>query len=947
MKHRRITVGAAILFLSIELLYTINYGNDFYLSNMMFFYFVSVFIAVLYVFPAYKSKSSRTLICDGHTSSYFTTLFDQNPSLIFQIDFKGKITSVNQTSLDILNYSKSDLLSKSFLSFFNTPDDQHYIKGIFHVVKEGKVNTTFLAKISKKDQSDITMEFTVIPHVTGQKSLESFFVVGNDISELLKHKERIVKTQIELKETIQKQQGMIFKYLKKGNSFIHTLCDGELLYKFGLSPKDVIGKDLYEFMPNDQIDSKLKSYEAAWNGDVVVYEGLINGIHYLTTLSPVYREGKVREVIGSSIDITVRKHMEDKLRKNENLYRTVLHTMSEGIFIIDENGINTNLNKNVEKHLGIKSGQFGKSTAREMGIEFVSEDGTSMKYDELPGVNTVNDHIERKDVIIGIKEKGSLKKWFSVNSKPLNLSESVKGSLVSFHDISLQKIQELKLKETHSLNQNLIDNLRTAIFVTDENRSTLLVNKAVRKMLNIQSEGSAIGESARKFHCDFTENKSFSDEIQGIINAGLPNSTLVKSDRGHVYRLNYIPVLLEGKNKVNLWTFEDFTEISELQMQTQNAKEEAETANMAKSDFLSKMSHELRTPLNGILGFAQLLGLDKELNAKQQKFISEIQTSGGHLLSLINEVLDLSRIETGSLKVSIELVNIKDIINECIGMVTPLAEKRKIKIAELLNNLDHCFVKADPIRLRQVLLNLLDNAIKYNHENGEIHIYGEKGMNDITIFLKDTGIGINSDKLTAIFEPFYRIKNNTSIEGTGIGLSLTKQLVEVMYGEIGVSSTAGHGSIFWFSLPIQQEPELADPELGHNEESFIQKRAKNISTILYIEDNPSNITLVEEIMESQPHYSLIYAKEGAEGLTKAKNERVDLILLDINLPDMNGYQVFDELKRNQHTKNIPVIAISANAISMHIEDSLNKGFQDYLTKPINIKDLLFKVKKFI
>jgi ribose transport system substrate-binding protein len=369
------------------------------------------------------------------------------------------------------------------------------------------------------------------------------------------------------------------------------------------------------------------------------------------------------------------------------------------------------------------------------------------------------------------------------------------------------------------------------------------------------------------------------------------------------------------------------------------AKEKAEKANLAKSEFLSKMSHELRTPLNGILGFAQLLEMDESLNEQQCDFVQEILKGGHHLLHLINDILDVSRIDAGQLKVSIEEVDLLTIINECINIVQPLAKRKNISIRKRLDEWQYLFVLADPIRLKQILLNLLDNAIKYNKEGGKVDIFCHMEGNEQFIHIVDTGVGLSEDEYTKVFVPFYRIEG-TKAEGTGIGLSLVKQLVHLMGGTISVKSMKGKGSDFCFSLPIPDQFQTV-MRWGEKIETPAAKDAQEDHyRLLYIEDNEANVNLVTNIIKLEPSYMLLTASTGKEGLEMAANEKVDLILLDLNLSDIDGYEVFDTLKANEQSKDLPIIAVSANVMPQDIQNTLDKGFDHYLTKPINVKEFL-------
>lgn len=400
----------------------------------------------------------------------------------------------------------------------------------------------------------------------------------------------------------------------------------------------------------------------------------------------------------------------------------------------------------------------------------------------------------------------------------------------------------------------------------------------------------------------------------------------------------------ESGTESALVTISDITKWKNTEHELLRAKVEAEKANMAKSNFLSKMSHELRTPLNGVLGFAQLLEIDNILNDEQRDFVQEILSCGRYLLDLINDILDLSRIETGQLKVSIAEVNLQTILNECLYIIQPHAMKKGIYIDNQLNQSEKIIVLADSIRLKQILLNLLDNAIKYNRKGGTVTILGQLDGNEQVIHIVDTGEGMTVDEYQKVFVPFYRIEG-TKEEGTGIGLSLVKQLVNLMGGKISVTSQKGIGSDFHFSLPLPNELKAV---MRWGEEVELTEdlpRKADHYCLLYIEDNDSNLHLVRSIMKSQPSYTLLSAQTGKEGLEMAAAEKVDLILLDLDLPDIHGFELFKKLKTVEQVKDIAVIAVSSNAMPQDVQYTLDQGFDNYITKPFNIKEFLTIIRE--
>jgi signal transduction histidine kinase/ActR/RegA family two-component response regulator len=370
------------------------------------------------------------------------------------------------------------------------------------------------------------------------------------------------------------------------------------------------------------------------------------------------------------------------------------------------------------------------------------------------------------------------------------------------------------------------------------------------------------------------------------------------------------------------------------------AMEEAKSANQAKSAFLSSMSHELRTPLNAILGFAQILTSEKLPSTLVQKreFANHILKSGRHLLTLINEILDLAKIESGAVALSLEPVALNEILQECESMVAPLAGNRGIRLLFP----DNCAanVTADRTRLKQILLNLLSNAIKYNRDGGAVVVdCSPSGPSLVRVSVQDTGMGLRPEQIKQLFQPFNRLGQESGAEeGTGIGLVVTKRLVELMGGTIGVTSSQGVGSMFWIELQSTEPvPSRVDIHAGRPAEQ--QRHAQGEpATVLYVEDNPANLTLVEEIISFRPDLKLISAPDGHLGVELARAHRPDIILMDINLPGLNGIDALKLLANDPRTAHIPVIALTANAMPRDVEKGLAAGFFRYLIKPINIDE---------
>ncbi len=378
-----------------------------------------------------------------------------------------------------------------------------------------------------------------------------------------------------------------------------------------------------------------------------------------------------------------------------------------------------------------------------------------------------------------------------------------------------------------------------------------------------------------------------------------------------------------------------------------NARTVADKANLAKSDFLSSMSHELRTPLNAVLGFAQLLESGTPQPTPSQKSsLDQILKAGWYLLELINEILDLARIESGRLTISSEPVSLNQVMLECHAMIEPQAQKRDL--AMTFPHFDEpVFVLADRTRLKQVLINLLFNAIKYNKPDGAVVVeWAMPRAGAIRISITDTGQGLPPEQLEQLFQPFNRLGKEIGIEeGTGIGLTVAKRLVELMEGSIGVESTVGTGTMFWIELQLCDPPQLthgdtdASAHFPQSDHAGATQR-----TLLYIEDNPANLRLVEELIARRPDLRLLSAADGPLGIALAREFLPDLILMDINLPGINGIEAMKLLRTDPATAHIPVVAISANVMPSDIRKGLDAGFFRYLTKPIVVREFMDSIR---
>lgn len=521
--------------------------------------------------------------------------------------------------------------------------------------------------------------------------------------------------------------------------------------------------------------------------------------------------------------------------------------------------------------------------------------------------------------------------------------------------------QEALLK-TGALQNAILTSANFSIIATDEKGIIQLFNVGAELMLGYLAEEVVNKINPSDIHDPeevMARAQALSLELATTITPGF-EALAFKASRGieDIYELTYIckdgsrfPAIVSitalrddyGNIIGYLLIGTDNSVRKQVELELKKAMSVAEKANLAKSDFLSSMSHELRTPLSAILGFAQLIESGSpQPTPTQKRSVDQILQAGWYLLELINEILDLALIESGRLSLSPEPVSLAEVMYECEAMIGPQAQKRGLSITFPRFDVSY-FIKADRTRVKQILINLLSNAIKYNKPNGTVVVTCiVKPPGRIRIGVEDSGEGLSPEKIAQLFQPFNRLGQEANAEeGTGIGLVMTKRLVELMGGVIGVESTVGKGSTFWIEMNLTTERQ---PSVDATEPAVIalaQDQAdQQLRTLLYVEDNPANLMLVEDLMARRPDIRLLSARDGNSGVEIARTARPDVILMDINLPGISGIKVLKILADDPETAHIPVVALSANAMPRDIEKGLEAGFFRYLTKPIKINEFM-------
>jgi PAS domain S-box-containing protein len=513
-----------------------------------------------------------------------------------------------------------------------------------------------------------------------------------------------------------------------------------------------------------------------------------------------------------------------------------------------------------------------------------------------------------------------------------------------------QKKLDRRLRDQQFYTRSLIEANIDAIMTTDLLGVITDVNKQMEALTGCSRDELVGG----RFNSHFTDPDRADAAIAAVVSEGkITNYELTAHTRaGKETVVSYNATTFYDREQKVQGVFasaRDITErraldrvLEEKSIELQSAKGAAEQANRSKSDFLSSMSHELRSPLNAILGFAQLMESETPPpTTVQSENIGQILQAGWHLLKLIDEILDLAKIESGKLSLSPESVSLSEVLDECQSMFDGQAQKLGIQVAFPTFEVP-CYVLVDRTRLKQVLINLLSNAIKYNRVRGKVQVsWVTEANGQIRVNIADTGAGLSPERLAQLFQPFNRLGQETGLQqGTGIGLVVAKQLTELMGGVLGVKSTEGEGSTFWVDLIPAAEPQFSAGSDTDALRTLPPASRGPAQVVLYVEDNLANLRLIEQLIGRRPELHLLTAQTGGAGVMLTRTNRPDVILMDINLPDMSGIDAMRLLRCDPSAATIPIVAISANAMPHDIRRGMNAGFFRYITKPIKVAEFM-------
>lgn len=912
-------------------------------------------------------------------TSELENFFNVSLDLLCIADTKGNFIKVNKAWEDILGYSAQELENHQFLDFVH-PDD---LDATLQAMKELDKQQTVFRFVNRYRTLSNTYRFIEWHSVPVGSTI---YAAARDITEsqlyldfqnqLLQVASKLTGIPYsEIKLSINNALQQIGQFLNSDRAYIFEFNNDTGImtntYEWcneGINPEidnlqevpfDIIPEWMNKLKRNEEIlISSVKDLPETWAAEKEILEpqgvksliviplysekGLIgfSGLDYVTKnreFKPY--EINIMKLWGTMLAGLINNFaVESLLEETRRNFQTFFNTIDDFLFVIDEQGKMIYTNNTVKRRLGYTDEDLNGQPILMVHPENRREEAGRIVQEMLEGSaeNCPVPVIDKSGREIDVETRVKRGTW---NGKPAIFGVT--------KDISQIKLSEEKFATAFHTNVSLM-----AISNIDDSKY-VEVNEAFLKVLGY-TRAEVIGKTSTELGIFVDEPADIEMKKYLMKNEPVRDVELrIRTKSGDIrIGLFSIDIITIGREKKYLATMVDITERKKIEKELINARNEAERANKAKSEFLSRMSHELRTPMNSILGFAQLLEMGV-LNDRQKSGVNHILLSGKYLLNMINEVLELSRIESGRLSLSIEPVGVNAVVNEILDIIRPQSEKKNISI---LNRAmpNELYVNADKQKLKQILLNIVSNALKYNYEGGCVEIKydfvkpAEKSQKYLRIMVEDDGPGISEENIRKIFSPFERIgAEKTGIEGTGLGLAVSKKLAEAMNALVGVESTLGAGSCFWVDFPFLQQSE--------KREGLIEAEKRNnymnsgvTGTLLYFEDNESNIELMEQIMiENRPSVKLFTQRHGNNAVELANEIMPDLILLDLNLPGKQGDKILEEIKDDPNISNIPVLIVSANAMPNQIRDLLKIGARGYLTKPINISQLLKTIDQYL
>lgn len=895
----------------------------------------------------------------------FNEVTKHSKSVIWEVDTKGKYLYISDAAESVFGYSPVDLIGKYFFDLHPETDREQYAKNGLSLISTGTEIVDFHNPIVRKDGQLIWVSTNGTPIRNSEGKVIGYKGVDTDITARKLAEEDLRK----------------FKNISDKANYGTAIANlnGELVYcneafalMHGWGIEELLGKKLDTVMGSTQSAESQQQAQKALLTDGYIYQEVTHRRKDGTEFPAFVNikiindpDGKPEYMSGTVVDISDIKNAESALRESEGNLNQAQQIAKMGSWELDLRTYTTQWSDNYYNIIELD--RTVAPNAHVFNSMVHPDDRANMAVQETALLQT------KKPVSFEMRlvmPDGRIK-WIQnnvVGTFEQDQLVALKGVNI---DITEKKLQEEQIRIQNERLSAIIEAMPDLIFISDREGNYLEFIRSGHKT-DKHSYANVVGKNIGDIYGE-QEAKKHIKNIQRCLETGerityeyewLDNGeriffegTIVPLDKNRVLRFvrdisdrkKIEHELVELNAGLEKRIHERTRELERSNIELLYARVEAEEANKSKSEFLSRMSHELRTPMNSILGFAQLLEMG-ELTEAQLKSVHHILRSGKHLLDLINEVLDIARIEAGRVSISVEAVSAKEIITDCLDTIQPLAASKGIRIHTDIAA--ETFIRADKQRLKQVLINIMNNAIKYNRNNGDVWIKAIPlpGLqnNMVKLVIKDSGFGIAEKDISKVFLPFERIgAENHNIEGTGLGLAVVKQLTELMGGNVGVESEEGKGSTFWITL-TESISELQRVRTNGDIHQIATISNSIGGTVLYVEDNASNVELIEQIvLTKRKDVKLDVVMYGKQALPRALEIKPSLILLDLNLPDIHGSEVLTQLKSNVQTSAIPVVVISADAMPAQITKLKESGAAGYLTKPIELNELLKVIDNYL
>jgi len=892
---------------------------------------------------------------------HFRRLIEMAYDMVMMVDVEGRMIYTSPSVVRILGYSPEELSEISVADLVHPDDLQDSLRVLERTIAVPGTVTASEGRLRHRDGTYRVVESfarTFADHSADQ----GVVVNARDITERKQFEEVLARSETRYRSLIENAHDIV------------TILDleGRIIYQspqlqrvLGYSPEEMYGKTAFDFVHPDDIAEPVEAVQKILEDPGATFSSEYRFRHrdgtwrYLETFGrALVPESPEQGLVFNTRDVTERREAQRILQEREEHFRKLIETSHDLVQTLDREGRIVYTGPSVERLLGYTPEEITGSGAP----EFIHPDDHALIGAEM--LRAMSNPGEIVDIEYRVLHKDGRWRWYQALARTLSPDTAEDGIVANARDITERREAEAELIRQREYFEQLITSVDAGIAawdatgrfeyvspsaVPDEEVRQWLVGRTHHEYCERQGLPRSLAElrSGSIHRAIQTRAQSeYEETIQGP--DGLPVHLLrrnrpVLNEAGDVERVIGYSVDITARKR----TEEAVQRATE---EAQRAREAAEHANRAKSEFLSRMSHELRTPMNSILGFAQILDRSA-LSQEHRKGVAHILKAGRHLLQLINEVLEIARIEAGRHSLSLEPVRLGNVLMEAVGLVRPLAEQWQIELEEGQWKRHTTYVQADRQRLTQVLLNLLSNAIKYNRPGGRVSIScdtrSEGDQQRLVIRIEDTGRGIAPERADQLFTPFARLgAEDSGVEGTGLGLALSQRLTEAMGGSLTLERTGFEGSVFRLELLVTTNPldRLEEsPAAGH----FLGDAPHAPATLLYIEDNLANLSLVETILLARPGWHTMPALQGRIGLELAREHVPDLILLDLHLPDISGEEVLRRLRADSRTASIPVVVITADATRAKVDRLIAAGADAYLTKPLDIDEFMDTLHQFL